>query len=248
MAVDYANVALSCVVGMMSLPFCCMLGPQSAKSRLANWLTMMTSNLLIPIIDALLISVPCLILQLDVPLTQQIGRAFCMIVCCWGIQPARMWFTQAIGVHGSGALQAGGQFARAAQELWRDAKKKADDILDKNWMMRKNRIKKQMNRRLLQQLHKELRQMHYQTRIHMTLMERKVRELEVRMKLSRIRMRDNQNANVAPEVGNMLDNQIRDDVTDKAAELNEPEVTGQKDETATTEQSANETSTDFRKF
>lgn len=242
MAVDYANVALSCVVGMMSLPFCCMLGPQSAKSRLANWLTMMTSNLLIPIIDALLISVPCLILQLDVPLTQQIGRAFCMIVCCWGIQPARMWFTQAIGVHGSGALQAGGQFARAAQELWRDAKKKADDFGQKL-----DDAKEQDQKADEQEALAAATQgvapdaLSGQNTYDFdgtesagaggsdeTVMDQNV---------------DNQNADSAPEVGNMLDNQVNNDVTDKAAELNEPEITGQKDETATTEQSANETST-----
>lgn len=242
MAVDYANVALSCVVGMMSLPFCCMLGPQSAKSRLANWLTMMTSNLLIPIIDALLISVPCLILQLDVPLTQQIGRAFCMIVCCWGIQPARMWFTQAIGVHGSGALQAGGQFARAAQELWRDAKKKADDFGQKLDDAKEQDQKADEQEALAAAT---------QGAAPDALSDQNTYDFDGTESAGvggsdetvADQNADNQNANVAPEVGNMLDNQIRDDVTDKAAELNEPEVTGQKDETATTEQSANETST-----
>lgn len=242
MAVDYANVALSCVVGMMSLPFCCMLGPQSAKSRLANWLTMMTSNLLIPIIDALLISVPCLILQLDVPLTQQIGRAFCMIVCCWGIQPARMWFTQAIGVHGSGALQAGGQFARAAQELWRDAKKKADDFGQKLDDAKEQDQKADEQEALAAAT---------QGAAPDALSDQNTYDFDGTESAGvggldetvTDQNADNQNANVAPEVGNMLDNQIRDDVTDKAAELNEPEVTGQKDETATTEQSANETST-----
>ena len=241
MAVDYANVALSCVVGMMSLPFCCMLGPQSAKSRLANWLTMMTSNLLIPIIDALLISVPCLILQLDVPLTQQIGRAFCMIVCCWGVQPARMWFTQAIGVHGSGALQAGGQFARAAQELWRDAKKKADDFGQKLDDAKEQDQKADEQDALAAAT---------QGAAPDALSDQNTYDFDGTESAGvggsdetvADQNADNQNANVAPEVGNMLDNQIRDDVTDKAAELNEPEVTGQKDETATTEQSANETS------
>lgn len=242
MAVDYANVALSCVVGMMSLPFCCMLGPQSAKSRLANWLTMMTSNLLIPIIDALLISVPCLILQLDVPLTQQIGRAFCMIVCCWGIQPARMWFTQAIGVHGSGALQAGGQFARAAQELWRDAKKKADDFGQKLDDAKEQDQKADEQEALAAAT---------QGVAPDALSGQNTYDFDGTESAGAggsdetvvDQNADNQNADAAPEVGNMLDNQVNDDVTDKAAELNEPEVTGQKDETATTEQSANETST-----
>ena len=242
MAVDYANVALSCVVGMMSLPFCCMLGPQSAKSRLANWLTMMTSNLLIPIIDALLISVPCLILQLDVPLTQQIGRAFCMIVCCWGIQPARMWFTQAIGVHGSGALQAGGQFARAAQELWRDAKKKADDFGQKLDDAKEQDQKADEQEALAAAT---------QGAAPDALSDQNTYDFDGTESAGAggsdetvmDQNADNQNADAAPEVGNMLDNQVNDDVTDKAAELNEPEVTGQKDETATTEQSANETST-----
>lgn len=233
MAVDYANVALSCVVGMMSLPFCCMLGPQSAKSRLANWLTMMTSNLLIPIIDALLISVPYLILQLDVSLTQQIGRAFCMIVCCWGIQPARMWFTQAIGVHGSGALQAGGQFARAAQELWRDAKKKADDF------GQKLDDAKEQNQKADEQ---EALAAATQGAAPDALSDQNTYDFDGTESAgvggSDETVADNQNANVAPEVGNILDNQVNDDVTDKAAELNEPEVTGQKDETESTEKAA----------
>lgn len=237
MAVDYANVALSCVVGMMSLPFCCMLGPQSAKSRLANWLTMMTSNLLIPIIDALLISVPCLILQLDVPLTQQIGRAFCMIVCCWGVQPARMWFTQAIGVHGSGALQAGGQFARAAQELWRDAKKKADDFGQKLDDAKEQDQKADEQEALAAAT---------QGAAPDALSDQNTYDFDGTESAGvggsdetvADQNADNQNANVAPEVGNMLDNQVNDDVTDKAAELNEPEVTGQKDETESTENAA----------
>lgn len=237
MAVDYANVALSCVVGMMSLPFCCMLGPQSAKSRLANWLTMMTSNLLIPIIDALLISVPCLILQLDVPLTQQIGRAFCMIVCCWGVQPARMWFTQAIGVHGSGALQAGGQFARAAQELWRDAKKKADDFGQKLDDAKEQDQKADEQEALAAAT---------QGAAPDALSDQNTYDFDGTEsagvggsdEIVADQNADNQNTNVAPEVGNMLDNQVNDDVTDKAAELNEPEVTGQKDETESTENAA----------
>lgn len=237
MAVDYANVALSCVVGMMSLPFCCMLGPQSAKSRLANWLTMMTSNLLIPIIDALLISVPCLILQLDVPLTQQIGRAFCMIVCCWGVQPARMWFTQAIGVHGSGALQAGGQFARAAQELWRDAKKKADDFGQKLDDAKEQDQKADEQEALAAAT---------QGAAPDALSDQNTYDFDGTESAGvggsdetvADQNADNQNTNVAPEVGNMLDNQVNDDVTDKAAELNEPEVTGQKDETESTENAA----------
>lgn len=237
MAIDYANVALSCVVGMMSLPFCCMLGPQSTKMRLANWLTMMTSNLLVPIIDALLISVPCLILQLDIPLTQQVGRAFCMIVCCWGIQPARMWLAQAIGVHGSGALQAGGQFARAAQELWRDTKNKASDFIEKL------DDAKEQNQKADEQ---EALAAATQGAAPDALSDQNTYDFDG-TESARVggsdetvadQNADNQNANVAPEVGNMLDNQINDDATDKAAELNEPEVTGQKDETESTEKAA----------
>ena len=237
MAIDYANVALSCVVGMMSLPFCCMLGPQSTKMRLANWLTMMTSNLLVPIIDALLISVPCLILQLDIPLTQQIGRAFCMIVCCWGIQPARMWLAQAIGVHGSGALQAGGQFARAAQELWRDTKNKASDFMEKL------DDAKEQNQKADEQ---EALAAAAQGAAPDALSDQNTYDFDGTESAGvggsdetvADQNADNQNANVAPEVGNMLDNQVSDDVTDKAAELNEPEVTGQKDETESTEKAA----------
>lgn len=130
LAIDYTFIALSCVVGMISLPFCCMLGPQSIKSRLSNWISMMASNLMTPVIDTLLLAVPCTILKVDISLLSvnlQVGRIFCVVACCFGIQPARSWFQRWLGVSDTGALSASGQTARMAQAALRAGKHAVDD-------------------------------------------------------------------------------------------------------------------------
>ena len=130
LAIDYTFIALSCVVGMISLPFCCMLGPQSIKSRLSNWISMMASNLMTPVIDTLLLAVPCTILKVDISLLSinlQVGRIFCVVACCFGIQPARSWFQRWLGVSDTGALRASGQTARMAQAALRAGKHAVDD-------------------------------------------------------------------------------------------------------------------------
>ena len=130
LAIDYTFIALSCVVGMISLPFCCMLGPQSIKSRLSNWISMMASNLMTPVIDTLLLAVPCTILKVDISLSSinlQVGRIFCVVACCFGIQPARSWFQRWLGVSDTGALSASGQTARMAQAALRAGKNAVDD-------------------------------------------------------------------------------------------------------------------------
>lgn len=254
MAIDYANVALSCVVCTMSLPLCCMLGPQSTKSRLANWLTIMTSNLLVPIIDALLLSIPCLILQVDVSITQQLGRVFCMIVSCLGIQPARTWLAQAIGVSEPGALRAGGQFARGAQEALRDVKKKASDIAEKLDDAKEQDQKADAQEALAAAT---------QGATSDTLSNQNTDNFDgtenagtgglnetAEDQNTDTQNADDQNTEVAPEVGNMSDNQVNDDATDKTAETDEPEVTEQEngaesadkaaDDSKTADESANE--------
>ena len=130
LAIDYTFIALSCVVGMISLPFCCMLGPQSIKSRLSNWISMMASNLMTPVIDTLLLAVPCTILKVDISLLSinlQVGRIFCVVACCFGIQPARSWFQRWLGVSDTGALSESGQTARMAQAALRAGKHAVDD-------------------------------------------------------------------------------------------------------------------------
>lgn len=247
MAIDYANVALSCVVCMMSLPLCCMLGPQSTKSRLANWLTIMTSNLLVPIIDALLLSIPCLILQVDVSITQQLGRVFCMIVSCLGIQPARTWIAQAIGVSESGALRAGGQFARGAQEAWRDAKKKASDFGQKLDDAKEQDQKADAQEALAAAT---------QGATSDALSNQNTDNFDgaenagtgglnetTEEQNTDIQNADDQNTEVAPEVGNMPDNQVNDDATDKAAETDEPEVTGQENGVESADKAAEDSKT-----
>lgn len=130
LAIDYTFIALSCVVGMISLPFCCMLGPQSIKSRLSNWISMMASNLMTPVIDTLLLAVPCTILKVDISLSSinlQTVRIFCVVACCFGIQPARSWFQRRLGVSDTGALSTSGQTARMAQAALRACKNAVDD-------------------------------------------------------------------------------------------------------------------------
>lgn len=243
MAIDYANVALSCVVCTMSLPLCCMLGPQSTKSRLANWLTIMTSNLLVPIIDALLLSIPCLILQVDVSITQQLGRVFCMIVSCLGIQPARTWLAQAIGVSESGALRAGGQFARGAQEALRDVKKKASDIAEKLDDAKEQDQKADAQEALAAAT---------QGATFDTLSNQNTDNFDGTEnagtgglnETAEDQNTDTQNADDQnTEVGNMSDNQVNDDATDKTAETDEPEVTKQENGAESADKAADDSKT-----
>lgn len=119
MAVDYAHMALSSTVGVMILPFCFILGPKSIRSRLANWVGMMAGNLLLPVIDTLLLAVPCLISNADLPASMIVGKLFAILVACWGILPTRQVVMRWIGVSDSGALAQSGSAIRAVQESWR---------------------------------------------------------------------------------------------------------------------------------
>ena len=83
-----------------------------------------------PVIDTLLLAVPCTILKVDISLLSvnlQVGRIFCVVACCFGIQPARSWFQRWLGVSDTGALSASGQTARMAQAALRAGKHAVDD-------------------------------------------------------------------------------------------------------------------------